>query len=142
MKRLNNKGMTLVEMVIGMAILAIAGIMLASSFSATAGLINKATVYKNISSAAASTIELEEVQPCKDETITIELNDYNEASGSKTITVDCDKFNSSGGKIADVDFTITGSYIIASESQQSNLKYREFLPTNFAFVVDAEAVGS
>lgn len=140
MKLLNNKGMTLVEVIIGTVLLAIAGIMLASSFSATASLINKATLYKNISSAAASTVELEEVQECKDERVTIELNDYNESTGSKTVTVECEKYNSAGGKITDLDFDIDGSYIIASESDKSNLKYREFLPTNFSFYVDAEAV--
>lgn len=140
MKTLNNKGMTLVEMIIGTALLAIAGIMLVSSFTASTRIINRATIFKNVSSAAASSIELEEVQACKDERYAIELNDYNASSQAKKITVKCEKFNASGNKIEDINFDIDGSYIIASESDDTNLKYREYLPTNFTFVVDADPV--
>ena len=138
MKNINNKGMTLVEMIIGVLILGIAGTMLASSMAASTRLIDRASIFKYVSSAAASSIELAEAQECADKNYTIDLNDYNDSTAAKKITIKCEKYGSSGNKTDDLTFNIDGSLIESSETDTTNLHYREFLPTNFAFVVDAE----
>ena len=59
MQKMNNKGMTLVEMIIGIALMAIAGIMLVTCFSSSAKIVNKATQFKLASASAAEAIELQ-----------------------------------------------------------------------------------
>ena len=58
----NNKGLTLVEIVLAILILGMSGLMLATTFSSAMRILNRATLYKNISSSAAATVELEEEQ--------------------------------------------------------------------------------
>ena len=70
----NKKGMTLVEMIIGILLLAIAGIMLAQSFASCANIINRATLYRNASDATSSSIELQEEQDSKDAYVSVDLS--------------------------------------------------------------------
>lgn len=133
MKTLNNKkGMTLVEMIIGIMLLAIAGVMLAQSFAAAARIATRATLYKNVSSTAASTVELEEAQTPKNSDYTVEMDHKN---GNLTVTYKKD------GTTATIP--MKGQYVVSnaeSSSFNAGLTYREFLPSNFSFEVPAEVI--
>ncbi|MBQ0014497.1 MAG: type II secretion system protein [Oscillospiraceae bacterium] len=131
MKTLNNKGMTLVEVVLAIVILGIGAMMLAEGFSAAARMTNRATHYRNASVATSSTLEVEEVVESKDPKVSVDL-DYKDASSGITI-----KYKKNG---VDNTLTLPGQYAISNETN-TDLTYREFCPDNFSFVVPAEPVG-
>lgn len=146
MKRLNNKGMTLVEMIIGIALMAIAGVLLVNSFSSVANIINRATTYKNANSAVASSVELQEPINSSDDNIEVSVNTDEIAlfsENSKAITLDCERWKRSSST---ADFAksssfqvkdVTGVFVEAKETKSTNLRYKEFLPTNSGQFVSA-----
>ena len=134
MKALKNKtGMTLVEMIIGILLLAIAGIMLAQSFASCANIINRATLYRNASDATSSSIELQEEQDSKDANVSVDLSTD---TSVKTIRIVGKKKNGTT-----INKTINGELIVGSDTGKSSLTYREFLPGTFDFVINAEETG-
>jgi len=130
--RLNNKGMTLVELVLAMLILGIIGVSLISCFVSSFNMLNRATLYKNISTSAAATVELGEKQdPISD--------DYEVGVSEKNgqLTVRYKKDN------ADKQLTMNGQFILGNANKEdvsANLTYKEFLPSNFSYDVPAEVV--
>ncbi len=129
----NKKGMTLVEMIIGILLLAIAGIMLAQSFASCANIINRATLYRNASDATSSSIELQEEQDSKDANVSVDLSTD---TSVKTIRIVGKKKNGTT-----INKTINGELIVGSDTGKSSLTYREFLPGTFDFVINAEETG-
>lgn len=129
----NKKGMTLVEMIIGIMLLAIAGIMLAQSFASCANIINRATLYRNASDATSSSIELQEEQNSKDANVSVDLRTD---TSVKTIRIVGKKKNG-----ATINKTVNGELIVGSDTGKSSLTYREFLPGTFDFVINAEETG-
>lgn len=129
----NKKGMTLVEMIIGIMLLAIAGIMLAQSFASCANIINRATLYRNASDATSSSIELQEEQNSKDANVSVDLRTD---TSVKTIRIVGKKKNG-----ATINKTVNGELIVSSDTGKSSLTYREFLPGTFDFVINAEETG-
>lgn len=114
----NNKGFTLVEIIIGVLLLAIASIMLVQGFVSTANIVNRATLYKNSSAAASSSVELQEKQDSKDTSIDIALS-----SQDSTITIKGRKSN--GGT---VQVQSNGELFIGTDNGDSELSYREYVP--------------
>ncbi len=129
----NKKGMTLVEMIIGIMLLAIAGIMLAQSFASCANIINRATLYRNASDATSSSIELQEKQNSKDANVSVDLRTD---TSVKTIRIVGKKKNGTT-----INKTVNGELIVGSDTGKSSLTYREFLPGTFDFVINAEETG-
>ncbi len=129
----NKKGMTLVEMIIGILLLAIAGIMLAQSFASCANIINRATLYRNASDATSSSIELQEEQDSKDANVSVDLSTD---TSVKTIRIVGKKKNGTT-----INKTVNGELIVGSDTGKSSLTYREFLPGTFDFVINAEETG-
>lgn len=129
----NKKGMTLVEMIIGIMLLAIAGIMLAQSFASCANIINRATLYRNASDATSSSIELQEEQGSKDANVSVDLRTD---TSVKTIRIVGKKKNGTT-----INKTVNGELIVGSDPGKSSLTYREFLPGTFDFVINAEETG-
>ncbi|MDO4833323.1 MAG: type II secretion system protein [Clostridia bacterium] len=129
----NKKGMTLVEMIIGIMLLAIAGIMLAQSFASCANIINRATLYRNASDATSSSIELQEEQGSKDANVSVDLRTD---TSVKTIRIVGKKKNGTT-----INKTVNGELIVGSDTGKSSLTYREFLPGTFDFVINAEETG-
>lgn len=129
----NKKGMTLVEMIIGILLLAIAGIMLAQSFASCANIINRATLYRNASDATSSSIELQEEQGSKDANVSVDLRTD---TSVKTIRIVGKKKNGTT-----INKTVNGELIVGSDTGKSSLTYREFLPGTFDFVINAEETG-
>lgn len=129
----NKKGMTLVEMIIGIMLLAIAGIMLAQSFASCANIINRATLYRNASDATSSSIELQEEQDSKDANVSVDLSTD---TSVKTIRIVGKKKNGTT-----INKTVNGELIVGSDTGKSSLTYREFLPGTFDFVINAEETG-
>lgn len=114
----NNKGFTLVEIIIGVLLLAIASIMLVQGFVSTANIVNRATLYKNSSAAASSSVELQEEQDSKDTSIDIALS-----SQDSTITIKGKRSN--GGT---VQVQSDGELFIGTDNGDSELSYREYVP--------------
>ena len=139
MKRLNNKGMTLVELIVGVVLLAICSLMLMRGFSTSANLVKKASVLKNASTLAANTVELQTVQTSPYDLVEVELDNTLNASGKTTVTIKAKK-TKPGTVSKDLSCTVEGMYIVAKETKGTNLKYKEFLPNDFSFEVDAENV--
>lgn len=114
---LNNKGMTLVEIVIALCILGIVGITFASGFASTAKVLNMATLYKNESAAASNAVELQDknsgtVFSDKDDSIVF-------SNGQKKITV--------SGQLITND----------TSNSQTELRYKEFISGSFEeFTID------
>lgn len=129
----NKKGMTLVEMIIGIALLAIAGIMLVQSFASCANIINRATLYRNASDATSSSIELQEKQVSRDSNVSVDLQTD---SNVKSIKIVGKKKNG-----ATINKTVNGELIVGTDNGKSELTYREFLPGTFEFVINAEETG-
>ena len=129
----NKKGMTLVEMIIGIMLLAIAGIMLAQSFASCANIINRATLYRNASDATSSSIELQEKQNSKYSNVSVDLRTD---TSVKTIRIVGKKKNGTT-----INKTVNGELIVGSDTGKSSLTYREFLPGTFDFVINAEETG-
>lgn len=127
----SNSGMTLVEVVLAILILAIGSFMLAEGFSASARITNRATLLRNSSVAASSSLEVEEALESKDPKINIDYSD--DTSGSITV-----KYKIGG---TEQQFTQSGQYSIAKDTGETNLRYREFCPNNFSFEVPADPVG-
>lgn len=104
----NKSGMTLVEIVIAMAILAICGVALVSSFTTSFRILNRATMYKNESAASSEAIELSTTDSIQ--------------SSSNTIT-----FKISG---ISEEQTVKGDLIknvTSVTSQETGLVYTEFI---------------
>lgn len=121
----NNKGVTLVEIIVGVAIFAIASVALVMGFVSSANIVNRATLYKNASAAASSSVELQEKQDSADDSVNIELG-----SQAKSIVVK--------GKRADgsliPDTTIEGEIYSGKDNGESSIHYREFVPGANAFL--------
>lgn len=132
-RRLDNKGMTLVEMIIGIVLLAIASIMLVNGFVAAARMVERAALYKNASATSSSVIELQNDA----EVSSVDGNvDIKLSRNGGNITVKGKKSN--GQAIA---YSIAGEYIAGADEGASSLVYREFLPGSFDFDVPAIEVG-
>ena len=65
--KLNNKGMTLVEIIISLVILGIIGVSFTECLVSTTRILNRATLYKNESSKASAAVE---IQDSKDTNVT------------------------------------------------------------------------
>ena len=130
MKTLNNKGMTLVEVVLAILILGIGAMMLAEGFTASARMTNRATRYRNASVAASSSIETEEAYPSSDPSVTIT---YQKSNSNESITIKYKEGN------ADKTIVQKGKYSEANDSN-SSLTYKEYTPYSDTFDVSAEAV--
>ncbi|MBQ0135855.1 MAG: hypothetical protein KBS43_03885 [Oscillospiraceae bacterium] len=128
----SNSGMTLVEIVLAILIMSLGTFMLAEGFSASARITNHATLIRNSSVAASSSLEVEEAVDSKDDAVNIEYSD--DTSGTITVSYN----DGSGNK----QFTQNGQYAKAVDTGSVNLKYREFCPNNFSFEVPADPVGS
>ncbi len=115
--------MSLVETIIGVALLAIASVMLVRGFVTTANIVNSATTYKLTSAEAAATIELQEVET---DNTKIEDSEYTHTSGAIQIT-----YGPSNAKL-----NVDGEYIMCVD-EDTGLTYKEFLAGNFD-VIDPE----
>lgn len=96
MKITNKAGMTLVEMIIGIALLSIAGMMLATCFGSTTKIVNQATLYKNESSAGAAAIELQSeedgaVFSGKTDKVVFEINNKSYTAQGELVSYSSDK---------------------------------------------------
>ena len=127
----NNAGMTLVEIVLSIMILAIGAFMLAEGFSASARINNRATNLKNSSLAASSTLEVEEVVESNDPAVDVS---YETKDGGE-ITISYKDADGSNKTLKQ-----SGEYAEAEDSG-TGLKYKEFYPNNFSFDVPATPVG-
>lgn len=125
----NKNGMTLVEMVVGIAVMAIVGVTLVTGFSGAANITNKANQFKNASTTTSSTLELEEVQTSKDDAVSTSF-DYTDTT---TITYTY-KNGATEGQLSAV-----GLYGLSEESG-TGLTYKEFYPNNFQFEVEADDI--
>ncbi len=146
MIKLNNKGVTLVEIVISIVILGIAGIMLVNSFSTVSNLIYRGNIYKNANSAVASSIELQEPIESSDANIEVSVNTDELvmfSENAEAITLNCEVWKRS---TSTSDFKkassflvkdVTGIFVEAKETKSTNLKYKEFLPTNSGQLISA-----
>lgn len=108
--KLNNKGMTLVEIIISLVILGIIGVSFTECFVSSTRILNRATLYKNESAKATEAVEVQD------------SNDIDVSTG--TI-----KFKVSNGK----SVTASGDYVsnkIAGNSDQTGLIYKEFVSGN------------
>ena len=134
LKRLDNKGMTLVEMIIGIVLLSIASIMLVNGFVSAAKMMDRATLYKNASATSSSSIELQtdEDISSSDSNVKIKLE-----RNDGTIQV---KGKKSNGQ--EISYNVAGEYLVSVDNGNSSLSYREFLPGSFDFDVPAIDVGS
>ena len=119
----DNRGMTLVETIIGVALLAIASVMLVRGFVTTANIVNRATTYKLTSAEATATIELQEVEAGNK---IIEENEYSHSSGVIQVT-----YGPSNAKL-----NVDGEYIVCTDND-TGLTYKEFLSGNYD-VIDPE----
>lgn len=143
MVKLDNKGVTLVELVIGTLILAIASLSMLTCFTSAANVLNKATNYKNASSVASSSIELAAPQTSSYDNITVEVanNSALNSDNAKTnVTLKCEIWTKgdSGDFAYSKSFQITdigGVIMTATETESTNLTYREFLPSNVGSVI-------
>ncbi len=122
----NNKGVTLVEIIVGVAIFAIAAVALVQGFVSSANIINRATLYKNASAATSSTVELQEVQESEDTAVDVDL-----AKGSATITIK--GVNSKGHS---VQIQSSGEIFTGTDTGDSELKYKEFVPGSYDLDVE------
>ncbi|NLL63188.1 MAG: hypothetical protein GX241_02950 [Ruminococcaceae bacterium] len=132
----NNKGLTLVEIIVGFLLFAIAGVMFAQSFASTSRLVMRAALFKSESASASSSVELEEAQEPYTPYYTVTV-DKTYPSGDGKLTVTYEK----GGVSKTI--TMKGAYVVGkADAIDSNatITYREFLPSNFSFEVPAEIV--
>ena len=125
----NKSGMTLVEMVVAIGIMALVGITLVTGFTGAANITNRAMLFKNASTTTSSTLELEEVQTSRDEAVSTSF-DYTDTS---TITYNYKKGSTEG------QLSAVGLYGL-SEEAGTGLTYKEFYPNNFQFEVEAEDI--
>ncbi len=127
----NNKGLTLVEIVLAILILGMSATMLALTFSSAMRILNRATLYKNISASAAATVELEEKQePIGGETFDVDI-----AQSDGTLTIVYTKNN-----VPDQKIEMIGQYtygLAEKDDVNAHLRYKEFIPEN-AGTVPAE----
>ncbi len=117
----NNKGITLVEIIVGVAIFAIASIALVQGFVSSANIINRATLYKNASAAASSSVELQEEQDSVDTSVDIDLS-----SQAKAITIKGKKANGTA-----INVTVNGDVYSGTDNGKSQIHYREFVPGGY-----------
>ncbi len=117
----NNKGITLVEIIIGVAIFAIASIALVQGFVSSANIINRATLYKNASAAASSSVELQEEQDSVDASVDIALS-----SQGKAISIKGKKANGTA-----VNVIVNGDIYAGIDNGKSEINYREFVPGGY-----------
>lgn len=120
----NNKGITLVEIIVGVAIFAIASVALVMGFVSSANIVNRATLYKNASAAASSSVELQEKQDSADASVNIALS-----SQEKAITVKGKRANGTT-----ITTTIDGEIFSGKDNGSSEVHYREFVPGANAFL--------
>lgn len=121
----NNKGVTLVEIIVGVLIFAIASITLVQGFVTSANIINRATLYKNASAAASSSVELQEAQPSSDSNVNVALQ-----STSDNLKISGVRDNT--GRT--VTTTVEGSMVVGVDNGNSKIRYREFVPGDRAFL--------
>ena len=137
----NNKGMTLVEMIIGILLLGIISLMFARSFSSMANIVNRATMYKNASSIATTAIELQDDSYAnsisKDSNINIvfskNADQDSEDTSKKTVKVFYKDKNAPEGSALE-SFSIKGDLLSAVDDGSTNLNYKEFVPGNYFIV--------
>lgn len=134
MKTLNNKGMTLVEMIISIVILGLAATLLVQSFVSSMNVITRATLYRNASATIASSIETEDAEVSKDPNVKSEVK-YTSAAVKpvKVVLQNGTQLQISGSYIEGKDVGSTGN-------NGTGLKYHEFLPSNYGFEVPASPV--
>ena len=65
MKTLNNKGMTLVEVIISLVILGIIGVTFTECLVSSTRILNRATLYKNESAKASAAVEIQDSSDTK-----------------------------------------------------------------------------
>ena len=133
MRKLDNHGETLIEIIIATVILAICSLMLASGFASASKIANKATLYKMESSTISSSIELEEKQDSSNTTYSVTNFGYKEATSGLTLTY------VKNGQTKTT--TVKGRYVTGTANNSSGdakLTYSEFLSNNFSFTVPAE----
>lgn len=121
----NNKGVTLVEIIVGVLIFAIASITLVQGFVTSANIINRATLYKNASAAASSSVELQEAQDSSDSDVNVALQS---TSGNLKISGVRDNTGRT------VTTTVEGSMVVGVDNGNSKIRYREFVPGDRAFL--------
>lgn len=159
MKILNSKsGMTLVEIILSVLILGIAAVSLAVCFSSVASIFNRATLLKNASAATSTAVELlDDTREVKDEDVDVDFDSSiitQEPVGSSYkinfVGYHYTKYYSkdASGKVTEnmndkteipLSCNVTGTYVVAVDkgNGQSGVKYKEYLPNDFSFTVDA-----
>ncbi len=142
----NKKGLTLVEIVLAILILGMSATMLALTFSSAMRILNRATLYKNISTSAAASVELEDAG--------FEKNDDRE---NEQGPIGADTYDVSVARDTNDSITITytkdgatktttsnGLFMYGTASKDDanvNLRYKEFLPQNYSYNVPATPIG-
>ena len=125
----NQKGLTLVELVLGIVILGISATMLALTFSSALRIVNRATLYKNVSATAAASIELEAKQD------PISGNTYVSSIDHETADLEV-KFKKAADPI-EKTMDMEGQFLYGLVDQNDaniHLKYKEYLPSNYGFI--------
>lgn len=119
----NNKGITLVEIIVGVAIFAIASVALVQGFVSSANIINRATLYKNASAAASSAVELQDTEDVSspDSSVSVEL-----VTSSGTLKIK----GTRGDNGESVTATVEGSLYsgVDKGTGKSQINYKEFVP--------------
>ena len=130
MKRLNNSGMTLVEMILSILILGIISVAFAASFASAARVLNRATTYKNASMTASASVELGTKQAAINDKYAMSSFDHKAVSGDNSLKIlyykGEDKNNSS-------TVNMSGEYVVSiadGEDIHYPLTYREFASSN------------
>ena len=115
----NNKGETLVEIIVGVLLLAIASVSLVKGFVATAKIVNRADLLKNASAASSSSLELKDSYDVNFDEVNVDKVE----SKQRNVKI-------SGRKPDGAHFNISvaGDLITAKEQGQTGLTYREFVP--------------
>ena len=122
----NNKGVTLVEIIVGVVIFALASISLVMGFVSSANIITRATFYKNASASASSSIELQLKEESEDTDIQTVLT-----SGAQPITIEGVRSDNGRTVVTEVDGAI---FMAQAGMGDSILKYREFVPGDRAYL--------
>ena len=126
----NNSGMTLVEVIVSVLVLAIVVMMLASGFAGAANMTNRATLFRNASVTTSSSLEVEEAVESDDSQVSVT---YDCVDATEDIKMTYKKGSKEG------TLKQGGQYASANDSG-TGLTYREFYPDNFSFNVPATPV--
>lgn len=121
----NNKGETLVEIIIGVLLLAIASVCLVSGFVTTANIVQRADLMKNSSAAVSSSLELKNTQAEKN-TYDVNFDNLDVETPSvlqRNVKISGRKSNGTHFNIA-----VSGDLITAKQGEKTGITYREFVP--------------